>query len=443
MKQDDPKLVLYAPHKSERLSYTAHIFFELLVGIKCEITTISDDFLSRQGPKINYSNDVVAAHVLHIPDSGLLWESGIRPIELQAIVVDDLPALFPATRQDCTWPFDLLAMTFFLVTRYEEYLPFQPDNHGRFSASQSAAFRFGFLERPLLHEWAAVVREDLKKNHANLIFTPPKFSCQLTYDIDLAWAFKHKSLIRQVGGGLTDIWHGRYDWVAARLRTVLGKQTDPFFTFDYLDQCHKERDDLPVFFFLLGDRGPFDHNISPRNPALRQLINRISAKYPLGIHPSYRSNQETGRLQLEIERLKAMSDLPVVRSRQHYLLLRFPDTYQMLSAHGIQADYTLGYADALGFRASIAVPFTWYDISRETWTQLVLHPFQVMDVSLKDYMGLSPDSAITRIADLQSKLRRCGGTLTTIWHNSSFSALHGWKAWAAVHQMALGGQSSC
>lgn len=442
MAQSNLILLLYAPRQSERLSYTVPILFDVLVGIPCKVTNNLDVFIQYQGPRIAYADTSPVPGILSFPDSGLLWETGIRPIALEAVTVEDLPALFPIATTRHTWPFDLPAMAFFLLSRYEEYLPFQSDAHGRFPAAFSAAHRFGFLELPILHQWADRVRMQLRNNYSNINFTPPKFSSQLTYDIDQAWAFKHKGWIRQTGGALNELLHGKTGLFKARLQTLAGMQRDPFDTFSYLERCAGQSEQAPLFFFLLGDSSPFDPNLSHRNPALRSLIKRLAGKYQHGIHPSYNSTENEKLLKMEIARLADITGGPVLHSRQHYLRLKFPQTYRSLLYHGIAHDYTLGFADAVGFRAGIATPFPWYDLSSEQITSLTLHPFQVMDVTLKDYLGFRPEEAMAKIGALQSALRATGGAFSALWHNSSFSDAHGWSGWSAVHEMAIGSQSS-
>lgn len=170
---------------------------------------------------------------------------------------------------------------------------------------------------------------------------------------------------------------------------------------------------------------------------MHRLIRDISARFPVGIHPSYYSNDQPGRLEAEVQWLSGICGRPVTISRQHFLRLRIPDTYRRLLAAGIRADYTLGYADDIGFRAGTARAFPWFDLEREQTTVLELHPFQVMDATLKHYLGLSPAAASDRIAVLIERTRRFGGVFRPLWHNSSFAKNHGWNGWTSVYEDML------
>ena len=121
-----------------------------------------------------------------------------------------------------------------------------------------------------------------------------------------------------------------------------------------------------------------------------------------------------------------------IRSRQHFLKLETPKTYQNLIKAGIKEDYTMGYATEIGFRASIASPYFWYDLENEKATNLLITPFQVMDVTLKNYLKLSPEKALEEIQTLIQNTKAVNGTFSTLWHNSSFDDKE-WKGWREMY----------
>ena len=97
----------------------------------------------------------------------------------------------------------------------------------------------------------------------------------------------------------------------------------------------------------------------------------------------------------------------------------------------------MGFADAVGFRAGTAVPFPWYDLSGEKATPLMVHPFQVMDVTLRNYLGLAPETALDHLRPIIEITRETGGVFCTLWHNSSFSLIDGWKNWKPVFEKLI------
>jgi hypothetical protein len=200
---------------------------------------------------------------------------------------------------------------------------------------------------------------------------------------------------------------------------------------------HKGVKQPPIFFWLLGDYAKYDDNIDVKNIEFQQLIKNISEKYAVGVHPSYRSNQAIYFIKEEKARLEKMIGMSVSKSRQHFLKLRFPETYRRLLEVGITDDYSMGYADDIGFRAGTAMPFPWYDIENESITHLIIHSFQVMDVTLKDYLKLTPDEAINNIHQIKEVIKAVGGTFTTLWHNPSVSNEGEWENWRKVYEFCL------
>jgi len=387
--------------------------------------------------KINYSKERLLEAEVFIPCGNLLLESDIQAQSVTVFQQEGLPAFFQQKADNADFPFDLLSVVFYLISRYEEYLPFEADAHGRFGAQQSIAFQHHFLRQPLVNEWALRLSDLLQSKFPISQFPISNFQFFPTYDLDMAWAYLHKGWKRNTGAYLRDLLKLDFKNSQRRWRVQTNREADPFFVFDYLNQLHKKYNLKPTLFILLGDYGAFDKNTNAKNAAFRQLIQHLQSQYNLGIHPSYQSNIDFKQLKKEIHRLENISGEPVVRSRQHFLKLRFPQTYQRLLDLNITADYSLGYASDIGFRAGIASPYPWYDLSKEEMTPLLLHPFQVMDVTLKDYLNLNPPEAIPLVQSMIEKTRAVGGTFCTLWHNSSFSDVDNWEEWQEVYETIL------
>ncbi len=430
-------LLIFAEAPSPRLVYIAELLFGQLSGIPVRVTGNREQFDTYEGPKLNYSLQPFKGKALWLAPCGLLAETGIRPQACDFFMASGVPALFPTPVNGAHFSFDVFAASFFMVSRYEEYLPAKRDEHDRFPSTSSIAGQKGFLQRPVVNEWARLLAQALKNSYPALNIPAKPYVFQPTYDIDIAWAYGHRPWWRTIGAIGAEALRGNRGILRNRIAVWRGKADDPYFTFPYLDGLHQKYGLNPLFFFLLGNPGNYDRNISAGNPEFRKLIAQLAATYPVGIHPSYAASTNPERLETEISRLADITGKPVTRSRQHYLRLRFPDTYRQLLNSGIQEDHTLGYADQSGFRAGMAGPFYWYDLEREEATTLQLHPFQVMEVTLRQYQGIAPSAAGPTIDQLVFRVRETGGTFTTLWHNSSFSALHGWEGWSEVYENML------
>lgn len=428
------RLLIYTPTLTPRVQYTWEVLLRYVLKTNFELTTDLETYLRSDACKINYSNERRNPSEVFIPAGKLLFESGIRPQQIDLWRLENLSAFFRQAAPNADFTFDLPGLVFYLISRYEEYLPYERDVHGRFPARASLAYREGFLQQPLVNQWACRLRDILEARFPGFALPKLTYRFQPTYDVDMAWAYRYKGWPRNISGAVRDLIRAKFQDFAYRLKVLSGKAEDPFFSFPYLDHLHQQFGLKPIFFFLLGDYGHFDKNISPQRPALRKLIRQLYRRYPIGIHPSYQSGGQPAQIRREVQRLKEITEDPVVRSRQHFLLLRFPQTYRELLGTGITSDYTMGFAAETGFRASIATPYPWYDLEKEQATSLMVHPFQVMDVTLKNYLQLQPEEAIARTQQLIAVTKAVNGTFSTIWHNSSFSHLENWHTWREVYE---------
>ncbi|HEY9115663.1 MAG TPA: polysaccharide deacetylase family protein, partial [Bacteroidales bacterium] len=193
----------------------------------------------------------------------------------------------------------------------------------------------------------------------------------------------------------------------------------------------------PLYFILFGHYSRFDKNLSIRNLHFRKLIKRLGDYASIGIHPSYNSNDDPRLFAVEIKNLSNVIKKEITSSRQHFLRLTFPETYRNLIDQDITDDYTMGYALLPGFRAGICNSYNFFDLDMEIETHLRLHPFAVMDGTLKDYMELSPEQAIETIRKLIEAVKAVDGTFISLWHNESLSNEKRWAGWLEVYEKML------
>jgi hypothetical protein len=433
------KLLIYCSQPSNRLRYTLDELLHTYLGINYQLTNNWDVFIaSKDIPRLAYSSSPIHDTSLpFIKANSFIFENHIHPITPQIAQWQGTTILFPNEQEDDQFPFDLFSAAFFLLSRYEEYLPFEADNHGRFPAKASIAYQHNFLHLPIIQHWCMAFAKYLQAYYPKLHFQYPDYQFIPSYDIDYAWSYLHKPILRQVGAISREMAKGQWKRLLERANVYSGNKKDPFDVYHQLKQWHQSYQLSPIFFFLLGDQNTYDKNIPHTNTTFQYLIQGIAQQYEVGIHPSYQSNSDINTLKKETSRLKNIIQQDISKSRQHYLKLGFPQTYQHLLQLGIHEDYSMGYAAAIGFRAGTALPFYWYDLTTDQVTDLKVFPFQLMDVSLKDYLGLSPNKAKESIQQIIEQCKRVGGTFIPLWHNSSFSELDGWEGWKEVFEYLL------
>ncbi|MBN1415608.1 MAG: polysaccharide deacetylase family protein [Bacteroidales bacterium] len=428
-------ITIYSNTITSRLNYILHLFFNDLLGIAFELTSDKEKFHQRTGPKISYAAERSGDEILICP-TGLVFENNIKPQQLEIAEWEGMKIYYP-TSSSADIPFDIFSASFLMVSRYKEYLPYRTGEINRFEATESLAFRHGFLEEPVINQWSQKLKAILQQRYPALSFPVKHFQFISTIDIDNAYAFKHKSFFRTSGALVQSLLNRDINNFLARIATLLGHDEDPYNTYGYIDQIEKKYGFTSLFFFLVGNYNRYDTNINIRNLAFRKLIKNIAADHLIGIHPSTSSNKNISILQKEISRLARVLEGPVIRSRQHFLIIELPTTYLRLLETGIREDYSMGYASHPGFRAGICTPFRFYNLLEEKETDLVIYPFQVMDVSLRQYMRLNPDEAIKKTKELMEKVKKVNGTFVTLWHNESLSDKGVWKGWRRVFEEVI------
>jgi hypothetical protein len=254
--------------------------------------------------------------------------------------------------------------------------------------------------------------------------------------VDNAWAFANKGFGRTIGAMAKAVARGNFSEFSSRMKILQGKENDPYDTYQYLNEVFKGNEDKVLYFFLLGDLKRYDRNISWKNRSFQKLIREIAEKFAVGIHPSYSSSKKKGQKKLvsEKKRLEKITGTEVIKSRQHFLRLKFPRTYKRLINAGILEDYTMGYASQTGFRAGICTPYFFYDVKREAATSLKITPFQVMDVTLRHYLKFQPGEAIAEVETLMQEVKKVGGTFSAIWHNETVNDEGEWKGYRKVFE---------
>lgn len=428
--------VLIYTHKiTNRNRYIFRLFLKEHLGLEIDLTDNVEKFKAHEGAKISYAQAPVADELFFF-NRNLLFETGIKEQNISVFNWEHHKVFF-ATGKSSALPFDPFACAFYLVSRYEEYLPHIRDRLDRFDAHSSLAWEHGFLEVPVVNHWILLVGNLLQNKYPQLKIKPRKYTFTPTIDIDNAYAYRLKGMMRSIGGYARALVNFDYTDFMRRTRVLLGTQKDPYDTYAYQREVQNKLGFKSIYFFLLGDYGVNDKNISPQNRKFHELIRSLADYSEVGIHPSFGSNTDNTKLQVEISRLKNIVHGDITKSRQHFLMMKFPETYRNLAERDITDDYSMGFANEIGFRAGICTPFNFYDLDNESESNLKIHSFAVMDATLNLYMKLSPEAAITRTKKITEAVREVNGDMMFIWHNETLSEDKQWVGWRKVYESII------
>ena len=428
-------ILIYVKEINQRVQYIFELVFKRILQADYKLTADPDTFSSYSGARFSYSGHPLGEE-LHFQTASLLFEEGVEKQHISVFEWEGIPVFYRISGK-AEFPFDPFSMCFFLVTRYEEYLPFNADVHDRFPAEESLAFKNGFLDKPVVNLVISEIKESILKRYPDYKFPAISYRFRPTVDIDLAFADLEKGLMRSAGSFGKMLVKGNFHSINRRISTIRGKTPDPYDNFKYQREVFEEYGVHPVYFVLLGDYGKYDKNISHKSAKFKKLIKELSEYADIGIHPSYRSFDKPEMVGVETARLSEIIGVPVTKSRQHFLRLKFPGTFRTLTDANIRDDYSMGYASHIGYRAGTGSSYRYYDLQREALTELDIHPFAIMDTAIIDNLKLTQAEAINTVDRMIRQARKLNGTMTVIWHNYALSETGHYKGWQKVFEKII------
>lgn len=406
-------MLLFTHATSNRLQYICDTIF----GNQVIITTSAADVKKFDGTIINYSKDKINENEIHIQPHHLLFEEHIYQQEIDCFTWHNSKAFF---KTDKGIGFDILAASFYLISRYEEYTTKEIDEHQSFHYSQSLAFKENFLQLPLVNIWW----EKLQLEYPNLSLKQSSFKFISSFDIDISFKYKHHSLIKNILSSGKEILHLHIKNLLKRWLYVLNKtKPDPYDVFDWLENLHQKFSINTIYFCLCQTkRGNYDVNLSPNNKHQVSLFKKLDKTNTIAIHPSYSSGlaqikNTTRILKKEVSQLQTIIHQPITKSRQHYLVMQLPNTYNSLLNQNIAEDYTMGYNYINGFRASFCKPFKWFNLNTNAATNLLIHPFCAMDSNFIFFGDFNTETALNQLKLLFENIRKFDGECITVFHN--------------------------
>ena len=431
-------LIFVADDQSPRLLYILNEILLKRLQITYTVTDNYDYFMRSHMPKINYSSSYIPDCV-NIPAHTLLYQENIPKIEIEVTpnekfeftffnIPFDFSKFVEAPKQQI--PFDIFSASFYLLSRYEEYIAPKFDTHQRFKAKESLAYKHHFLQLPLVDIWAMELGNIIQKQYPEINYTLSEYHEIHSFDIDFAYKYKGLSKFRFYKKALGNVLRFNFTELIKMFDQSL---TDEYDTYDFIFQELEKQKASSIFFFLVAEKtGQHDKNLLPTSPDYQQLIKHINSKFPIGVHPSYHASAINSTLQNETNVLSKISNQPIENSRFHFLKFKLPNSYNYLIETNILYDYTMAYANKIGFRASSCKGFNFYNLAENKATLLNVFSPCVMDVTLKNFEAYTPNEAIITIEKMKQAVKNVNGTFISIWHNSNLSNSAEWKDWKAV-----------
>jgi hypothetical protein len=327
---------------------------------------------------------------------------------------------------------DIIASSFFMLSRYEEILkPECRDQHGRFLAKDSVVFQQGYGNRPLVDEYGALLRKWLREAGIAVPAKEKGFDkIYLTHDVDEPFHFERfNTACKQL---IKNLLH--YHYCDSPLKKYFYEQHDEYYTFlkitNYDKTLRESLPEIPIesIYFLITAGSFFNrkyYNFFSRK--INRLICFLKASgAKLGLHVSYEAGINPDEMLHEAKRLMDKMRLSVLISRHHYLQWREPEDVVFMERAGITDDFTMSYADSVGFRVGTCRPYRFINPRTKELTNVMIHPLEIMECTLdrQYYMHLDYEKALNICKEIINQVYKHNGELVLLWHNTEFTDMN-------------------
>jgi len=363
------------------------------------------------------------------------WHSPLGLPSLPAPGAVNLPTpLITPTSQGLHIGYDILGLTYWMLSRQEEVGRTDLDAHGRFPAVSSHAFKHGYLERPIIDEWLHILGQAIQRVWPGLPLKQHRLEMKVSHDVDTPSRYGFRSLpalLRVMAGDILkrgDLRGLLAPWVRFNTKKHL-HTADAFNTFDWVMDVSERHGLTSAFYFTCDHHGtPYDSDYNVEHPAIRDLIRRIHARgHEIGLHPGYNTYLEPAQIKREADHLRRVCAEEGVNQewwggRMHYLQWRQPVTLRAWNDAGMSYDNTLAYADHTGFRCGTCFEYPAFDPVAQENLRLRIRPLIIMERSVfsEKYMNLGvSNAALRKMIEIKEICRHASGCFTLLWHNSS------------------------
>lgn len=333
--------------------------------------------------------------------------------------------------------FDLFGFIYWMLNRIEEIGVTSEDIHSRFLGKDAHAYKFGYLDRPIVDEWIIIFCQVLKRVWPSLHLKEFNFSIEVSHDVDVPSLYAFKSIKKKARGAIVRLLkYGDFKGgVLGFFSSIFFKgeisNLDPFNTFNWIFEQSKIHNLVNTFYFISGRTNKEkDADYEVDDNAIINLIKMIKANgHNVGLHPSYDTYKSDELLSLEHHRLlnilesEFQSDVSI-GARMHYLRWEHPTTLQILNDIGLEYDSTMTFADFPGFRCGTCYDFLGFNPLLDRLLLIRVKPLIVMEGTIIDkrYMGLGYGrESINKFLELKSNCKKVNGKFSILWHNCHLS----------------------
>ena len=426
-------LLVYTHKITPRLKYAFKQVFTRILGIPVDFTTTIEDFIAHDSLKMSYTRQPLSNEIF-VRSHDILYEQGLSDVEISVQDWEETKCFF-FNGDKSAIPFDIFSATFYLLSRYEEYLPHVKDQYGRFTAQESLAYKHDFLHQPVVDIWAYKFKKVFQENYPDFQFPERQYTIKPIIDVPSAYNFKLKGIMRTFGGTVKDLFSFNFKKLYYRYMVLFGLKRDTYDTFKYIINKQKQSQFKFLFFFLIGDYSTYDKGIDAQKKKFITLIKQVADYCQVGLKASYFALEDISILKKEKGRMEAILNTSLSASRHSFSKLNLPESYRNLVELEILEDYTMGYVNHPGFRAGTCTPFFFYDLDYEIQTPLKICSYHLLDYSLLKFQSLLDKKKA--LNEIIYQVKKVHGEFVPVFHNYTFSEVDRWKGYKELFNIIL------
>ena len=426
-------LLVYTHKITPRLKYAFKQVFTRILGIPVDFTTTIEDFIAHDSLKMSYTRQPLSNEIF-VRSHDILYEQGLSDVEISVQDWEETKCFF-FNGDKSAIPFDIFSATFYLLSRYEEYLPHVKDQYGRFTAQESLAYKHDFLHQPVVDIWAYKFKKVFQENYPDFQFPERQYIIKPIIDVPSAYNFKLKGIMRTFGGTVKDLFSFNFKKLYYRYMVLFGLKRDTYDTFKYIINKQKQSQFKFLFFFLIGDYSTYDKGIDAQKKKFITLIKQVADYCQVGLKASYFALEDISILKKEKGRMEAILNTSLTASRHSFSKLNLPESYRNLVELEILEDYTMGYVNHPGFRAGTCTPFFFYDLDYEIQTPLKICSYHLLDYSLLKFQSLLDKKKA--LNEIIYQVKKVHGEFVPVFHNYTFSEVDRWKGYKDLFNIIL------
>jgi hypothetical protein len=415
-------LLIYTQKVTPRITYSFKHICTRVLDIDIKLTTKIEEFIAYEGMKFSYGKKRLG-NELFFQNVDLLLEQGFSDVEIKVQDWEDTKCFFSVS-ENSDLPFDIFAASFYLLSRYEEYLPHVKDKYGRFPALESLAHKEEFLNSPVIDFWIDKFKGILLTRFPEISFSKQHYNSTSVISVSHVFNFKNKGFLRSLGGTLVDLINLKFFRISDRLKVLLRLKKDPYNVFDELISLVKNHKIKLNFMFQLSNFNAYDRNINHNRLNYREIIKYVADYSTVGSRLGYFAISDIETLKVEKKRFENIIHGPLQNVINTKFNLMLPEHYGFLNELEVPNDYSMGYPETIGFRAGTSLPFLFYDINLEITTPLKIHPYVFHSQATHLYDSKSLQLIISKIS---RDLKKVNGNMLTVFKSRDFSEYFNYK----------------